>query len=122
MQTFKQYIMDEMGGNLAAGFRSKRTGQFNSRKADTVLRPLLQDADRLLRRQDRIKPEVLKARAKQLMQQFVDQYDDLGDEATDLKGKIADRYTQVKQLLQSREQTVEDCVQMLEQVRDLLVG
>ena len=111
-----------MSGSLAAGFRSKRTGRFDPRKADTMLRPLLQDADRLLRRQDRIKPEVLKTRAKQLMQQFVDQYDDLGDEATDLKGKIADRYTQVKQLLQSREQTVEDCVQMLEQVRDLLVG
>lgn len=114
--------MGEMGGSLAAGFRSKRTGQFNSAKASNILRPLLQDADRLLRRQDRIKPEVLKTRAKHLMQQFVDQYDDLGDEATDLKGKIADRYTQVKQLLQSREQTVEDCVQMLEQVRDLLVG
>lgn len=122
MQTFKQYLIDEMGGDVSVGFRSRRTGEFNQKKAEAQLRPILLDADVLLRRKDRVSSETLILKANELLNKFVQSYDSLGDEVTDLKAKIADKYTQVKQLLQNKEQTVEDCVQMLEQVVDLLNG
>ena len=122
MQTFKQYMVDEMGGSLSAGFRSVRTGEYDDRIAQRKLKPLIHDANRLLRRKDRMNPEQLKTRARDMLNQFVDSYDSLGDEATELKAQIADKYTQIKQMLQDDQHTVEDCVQMLEQVCDLLHG
>ena len=122
MQTFKQYLIDEMGGDVSVGFRSRRTGEFNQKKAEAQLRPILLDADVLLRRKDRVSSETLILKANELLNKFVQSYDSLGDDVTDLKAKIADKYTQVKQLLQNKEQTVEDCVQMLEQVCSLLHG
>lgn len=122
METFKQYMIDEMGGDVAVGFRSSRTGEFSHNKAERQIKPILHDAERLLRRKDRVSPELLRIRAHKLLTNLVNTYESMGDEVTDLKARIADKYTQVKQLLQSREQTVEDCVQMLEQVCDLLRG
>ena len=122
MQTFKQYMIDEMGGDVAVGFRSKRTGEFNPKIAERELKPIIFDADVLLRRKDRLSDETLVSQANELMNKFVTAYDQLGDETTDLKARIAYKYTQVKQLLQNRQQTVEDCVQMLEQMIDLLNG
>ena len=109
-----------MGGNVAVGFRSRKTGEFSHNRAERQIKPILHDAERLLRRKDRINPETLQIKANELLGNLVDTYDSMGDEVTDLKAKIADKYTQVKRLLQSPVQTVEDCVQMLEQVVDLL--
>lgn len=122
MQTFKQYMLNEMGGDVAVGFRSPRTGQLDSRRAERAIKPVMLDADVLLRRADRISAETLVSKANTLLHTFVSEYEKLGDEATELKAKIADKYTKVKQLLQQKEQTVEDCVQMLEQVANLLNG
>jgi seryl-tRNA synthetase len=122
MKTFKQYIVDEMGSDAAVGFRSRRTGMFSHNKAEREIKPIIQNAERLLRRRDRISPEALQIKANQLLGDLVDTYEKMGDEVTDLKARIADKYTQVKRLLQSPVQTVEDCVQMLEQVVDLLHG
>lgn len=122
MKTFKQYIIDEMGGDVAVGFRSARTGEFDQKRAEKFVKPIIFDADVLLRRKDRLDPDTVKQQAHNLLNKFVAGYESLGDEPTALKQKIAAKYTQVKQLLQSREQTVEDCVQMLEQVVDLLNG
>jgi uncharacterized protein YoxC len=122
MKTFKQYMIDEMGGDVAVGFRSSRTGEFSHNKAERQIKPILHNAERLLRRKDKMSPEALQIKANQLLGDLVDTYDNMGDEVTDLKARIADKYTQVKRLLQSPVQTVEDCVQMLEQVVDLLHG
>lgn len=122
MQTFKQYMIDEMGGDVAVGFRSDRTGHFDPKLAERELKPIIFDADVLLRRKDRLSDDTLVSQANELMNKFVNAYDKLGDETTDLKARIADKYTQVKQLLQNRQQTVEDCVQMLEQMINLLNG
>ena len=122
METFKQYMYNEMGGDVAVGFKSTRTGEFSHNKAERQIKPILHDAERLLRRRDRMSPEALQIKANQLMHDLVDTYEGMGDEVTDLKARIADKYTQVKQLLQSPVQTVEDCVQMLEQVCSLLHG
>ncbi len=122
METFKQYIIEEMDGDVSVGFRSSRTGEFSHNKAEREIKPILHDAERLLRRKGRMSPEQLQIKAQVLLSSLVDTYEDMGDEVTDLKARIADKYTQIKQLLQSREHTVEDCVQMLEQVCDLLRG
>lgn len=122
MQTFKQYLIDEMGGDVAVGFRSKRTGEFQTKRAEEYMRPILFDADMLLRRKDRLSDDTIKQQANDLLNKFVTGYESLGDEVTDLKAKIADKYTQVKKLLQNSEHTVEDCVQMVEQVFNLLRG
>ena len=122
METFKQYMYNEMGGDVAVGFKSTRTGEFSHNKAERQIKPILHDAERLLRRRDKMSPEALQIKANQLMHDLVDTYEGMGDEVTDLKARIADKYTQVKQLLQSPVQTVEDCVQMLEQVCSLLHG
>jgi hypothetical protein len=122
MQTFKQYMIDEMGGDVAVGFKSSQTGEFKSKKAEEYLRPILFDADMLLRKKDRLSDDTIKDQASELLNKFVVGYESLGDEVTDLKAKIAGKYTQVKKLLQDREHTVEDCVQMVEQVLGLLRG
>lgn len=122
MQTFKQYMYNEMGGDVAVGFKSTRTGEFSHNKAEREIKPILHDAERLLRRRGKMSPQALQIKANQLMHDLVDTYEGMGDEVTDLKARIADKYTQVKQLLQSPVQTVEDCVQMLEQVCSLLRG
>lgn len=122
MKTFKQYLIEEMSGDVAVGFRSSRTGEFDHKRAEKFVKPIIFDADVLLRRKDRLDPETLKRQAHELLSKFVAGYESLGDEPTALKQKIANKYTQVKQLLKAREQTVEDCVQMLEQVVDLLNG
>jgi len=121
MNTFKQYMIGEMGGDLNAGYISSRTKQFNPRAAERDLKPLMIDANTLLRNRDRILPDQLKIQVQDLLTKFVDKYEDLGDEPTELKAKIADKYTQVKQLL-NRRHTLEDCVQILEQVVDLFNG
>lgn len=115
-------MIDEMGGDVAVGFRSSRTGEFSHNKAERQIKPILHNAERLLRRKDKMSPEALQIKANQLLGDLVDTYENMGDEVTDLKARIADKYTQVKRLLQSPVQTVEDCVQMLEQVVDLLHG
>ena len=122
MRTFKQYMIDEMSGGLSAGYTSTRTGAFSANKANKVIKPIMFDADVLLRRAKRLSTETLIHQANELMNKFVSEYENLGDEATDLKAQIADKYTQVKQLLKRDTQTVEDCVQMLEQVANLLNG
>ena len=122
MRTFKQYMIDEMSGGLSAGYTSTRTGGFSANKAKKVIKPIMFDADVLLRRAKRLSTETLIQQANELMNKFVSEYENLGDEATDLKAQIADKYTQVKQLLKRDTQTVEDCVQMLEQVANLLNG
>lgn len=122
MRTFKQYMIDEMGGDVSVGFRNKITGEFSPKLAERDLKPIIFDADMLLRRKDRMSDQQVVSQATELLNKFVSKYDELGDETTDLKARIADKYTQVKQLLQNRQQTVEDCVQMLEQVLDLLRG
>lgn len=122
MRTFKQYMIDEMSGGLSAGYTSTRTGEFSANKANKVIKPIMFDADVLLRRAKRLSTETLIQQANELMNKFVSEYENLGDEATDLKAQIADKYTQVKQLLKRDTQTVEDCVQMLEQVASLLNG
>lgn len=122
MLTFKQYLLDEMGGATHTDYVSKRTGQYNDRLADKQIRPILQDADRLLRRKDRMNPMMFKNRANTLINTFVDTYDKLGDEATELKARIADKYTQIKKLLQTEEQPLEDCVQILQHMSDILKG
>lgn len=121
MNTFKQYMIEEMGGDLHTGYISKRTKQFNPRAAEKDLKPLMIDANTLLRNRHRLMPDQLKLQAQNLLTKFVSKYENLGDEPTELKAKIADKYTQVKKLLNQRH-TVEDCVQMLEQVVDLLNG
>ena len=122
MRTFKQYMIDEMGGDVSVGFRSKRTGEFSPKLAERDLKPIIFDADMLLRRKDRLSTETLIQQANELLTKFVDSYESLGDEVTDLKAQIADKYTQVKQLLQKKKPTIEDCVDMLEQVSSLLRG
>ena len=122
MHTFKQYVIDEMGSDYAVGFKSARTGQFDQRKAEKILKPIMFDADVLLRRKDRLSTETLIQQANELLTKFVDSYESLGDEVTDLNAQIADKYTQVKQLLQKKKPTIEDCVDMLEQVSSLLRG
>ena len=122
MHTFKQYVIDEMGSEFAVGFKSERTGEFNRRKAEKQLKPIMFDADVLLRRKDRLSTETLIQQANELLTKFVDSYENLGDEVTDLKAQIADKYTQVKKLLQKKKPTIEDCVDMLEQVSNLLRG
>ena len=120
METFKQYIYNEMGGDVAVGFRSARTGEFSDKRAEKQIKPIMFDADMLLRRAKRLSSETLITQARELLNKFVIEYENLGDAPTDLKAKIADKYTKVKQLLQQNVQTVEDCVQMLEQVANLL--
>ena len=115
-------MIDEMSGGLSAGYTSTRTGGFSANKANKVIKPIMFDADVLLRRAKRLSTETLIQQANELMNKFVSEYENLGDEATDLKAQIADKYTQVKQLLKRDTQTVEDCVQMLEQVANLLNG
>ena len=36
MHTFKQYMIDEMGGDVSVGFRNNRTGEFNPKLADQI--------------------------------------------------------------------------------------
>ena len=122
MQTFKQYILDEMGGAAHAGFRSRRTDQFNPRLADKALRPIIHDADMLIRRRDRMEVQDLVSQANEILRKFVDNYEMLGDEATELKAKIANKYTQVKQLLNNRQRTVEDCVQLIQDISNIVLG
>lgn len=121
MQTFKQYMIDEMVGEPHVGFRSRRTDQFNSRLADKAVQPIIHDADMLLRRKDRMKLDAIVAQANEILRKFVDNYEKLGDEATPLKAKIANKYTQVKQLLDDRERTIEDCVQMVQQISNIIL-
>ena len=122
MKTFKQYMIDEMGGDLSTDYVSTKTGTFSTDKASRVIKPIMFDADVLLRRAKRLSSETLIQQANDLLNKFVSEYENLGDEATDLKAQIADKYTQVKQLLKRDIHTVEDCVQMLEQVANLLHG
>lgn len=112
MRTFKQYMIDEMDS----------TEKFSTSKASKVIKPIMFDADVLLRRAKRLSTETLVQQANELMNRFVTEYENLGDEVTDLKAQIADKYTQVKRLLKQDTQTIEDCVQMLEQVANLLNG
>ena len=106
MDTFKQYILQvEMGGDVNAGFIGRRNGNYDDRMARRKLTPILYDADRLLRRRDKLQSDELKIQAQKLLDKFVSGYESLGDEATDLKGKIADRYTKIKQLLKSQNVT-----------------
>jgi hypothetical protein len=122
MRTFKQYVVDEMGGDVAAGFKSSGSGEFNTNQAEKHLRPIIFDADMLLRRKDRLSPETLVDQARDLLDRFVAGYESLGSEATPLKAKIADKYTQIKKLLHDRQHTLEDCVQALEKVVNMLHG
>jgi len=122
MKTFKQYVVDEMGGDVAAGFRSSRSGEFSTNRAEKQLKPIIFDADMLLRRKDRLSPDTLVGQARDLLDRFVAGYESLGDEATPLKAKIADKYTQIKKLLHDRQHTLEDCVQALEEVVNMLHG
>jgi len=115
-------MIDEMGGDVTVDFKSSRTGEFKTKKAEEYLKPILFDADMLLRRKDRLSDDTIKSQASEILNKFVAGYESLGDEVTDLKAIIASKYTQVKKLLQDSEHTVEDCVQMVEQVLGLLRG
>ena len=121
METFKQYMIDEMSGDMSAGFRTKR-GEFNHGTANRAVQPVLSDAGRLLRRRDKMSAETLEIRSRELLARLVDLYDKMGGEATTLKGEIASKYTEIKKLLQNKDVSVGECVQMLEQICSLLHG
>ena len=67
MDTFKQYILQvEMGGDVNAGFIGRRNGNYDDRMARRKLTPILYDADRLLRRRDKLQSDELKIQAQKL--------------------------------------------------------
>jgi len=117
MITFEQYFFERATHN---DYISPRDGTFVERKALRDLTPIVHDANILLKQQNRITPEEITQRAKQILLQFVDKYDKLGDESTDLKAKIADKYTEIKTLLQSQQQPVEEYVQLLHDLSNIL--
>ena len=73
----------------------------NNNKARRMLKNTFLHADRLIRRRDRLPEDEVEMRAQELLRQFVDDYEKLGSEATELKAEIANKYTEIKGLLQS---------------------
>jgi len=121
VDTFKQYmIQTEMGGMPDSSIMG-RDGMINNNKARRMLKNTFLHADRLIRRRDRLPEDEVEMRAQELLRQFVDDYEKLGSEATELKAEIANKYTEIKGLLQSNN-PLEDSVQIMEQLLDLLGG